>query len=469
MANAETKTHLSTAKRSIIIAGFLGALCCSALLYPSTRSGVGDLNSEITKQAFSEARTLRKQGNWAEAATAFKELADQSNPEAMLEYAKLLERGKGVAINVDEARRTLLLAAKHNFKRNGEAAFELARLLGKSSDKDDLESSFEWFSQAAKLGFQRAHVKIARHYALGIGVPVDNEKALEHFTVAARSSSTRTVQSFLDAVSKDARLAENLPDIRGLVENVLPFLEKEAYAGRATAAKALGRIYLRGQFRPLDLVKARFWLRQSSNYGDAGAKAELARLLLRKAKDGPDAQEALRLLNEAAAVNHAGALTDLGRLHLLQRFGLPRPEAVELLRRGAAATHPGSMVELAKLYLAGDLVEKDPARAVELLEHGSRLGHAGSRGLLARTVVAPDMVELRSAVFAQPETEVPASVEPISRTAKQAQQAEPQSEFTVNEAILGPNATSADTLIDEPSQTLPLTGATVITRFGRKS
>jgi len=68
-----------------------------------------------------------------------------------------------------------VVAAARQYYKRGE--FSLA--------KGDYKESFNWYIKAADLGSADAKERLGRQYALGLGVPVDNAKALSMWAAAA--------------------------------------------------------------------------------------------------------------------------------------------------------------------------------------------------------------------------------------------------------------------------------------------
>lgn len=389
MSNKEVTTKAATTATALIVAGLLSATASFALLNPSRiQADVQEMKNPVVSRILKKAKFLQNKGQWIESADLLKQYATPVNPTALLEYAKLLNRGWGVLRDLDKAREKLLLAVQQDFSKRGEAAFELAKVYRRSSGEDCERIAFEWFTKAAVWGFSKAHVELGRHHLRGIAVPVNTSKALKEFQIAARQGSATALLSFLKLVSKNPKLGRSLPPIDTLVAEAIPMLEQEAMQGKASSAKALGRLYRTDDLVPANLVQAKIWLRRGADLGDSGAMCDLALILLEGLPSHEDKLEALRLMRMATKLNNSGAITEFGRLHLKGGLGLKPSASVKLFKQGADAAHPGSMLELAKLYLGGKLVSRDQAEALKLLNRGAALGHTGSKSLLEKTLAA---------------------------------------------------------------------------------
>lgn len=444
MAEPQTRKPAGLFIRSTAVAlAFAGGISASAVLIflpgKSWPVAVSTNQNPVIKDALKRVRKLQAGGKWKQSAELLRPYATSQNPHVLLEYGKLLSRGWGVPRNLEKAREKLLLAVQQDFPKRGQAAFELAKVYRKSAGKDCARIAFEWFTKSALWGFPKAHAELGRHHARGIGVPVNIRRALDEFQIASRNGSAGALISFLKLISKDPKLGRGLPSLGELVANAIPLLEREALKGKASSAKALGRLYLDEALLKPNKAKAEVWLRRSADLGDSGAMCDLAMLLLEGLPSQSNIILALELLEQAATLKNAGAITELGRLHLNQRFGLKKENAVDLFKKGIWAAHPGSMLEMAKLHLAGKIVIKSEERALALLKRGAALGHEGSSSLLRK--------------LSNPE----------AQTAPAAKILKAKGSDTERKRRSSSTKTQKSTPLQHP-----LNGATVITPFGRK-
>ena len=387
MSKKEITSKAATTATALFVAGLLSATASFALLNPlQGQSSIETVQNPVISKILKKAKSFQKNGKWTDSAALLKEYATTANPIALLEYAKLLSRGWGVPRDLDKAREKLLLAVQQDFEKRGEAAYELAKVYRRSSGDDCARIAFEWFTKAATWGFTKAHVELGRHHLRGIAVPANTRKALREFQSAAHHGSATALLSFLRLVSKNPKLGRSLPPIDKLVSEAIPMLEQEALRGKASSAKALGRLYKTDDLVPANPVQAKIWLRRGAELGDSGAMCDLALFLLEGLPSHEDIAEALRLMRLATKLNNSGAITEFGRLHLKGQFGLNPSASVKLFKQGADAAHPGSMLELAKLYLDGKFVTRDRVQAVGFLKRGAALGHTGSKTLLEKTL-----------------------------------------------------------------------------------
>ncbi|MEP0945127.1 MAG: tetratricopeptide repeat protein [Rhizobiaceae bacterium] len=455
-------------KTSLFVAGLLAASASLVLLPADNLSKVEAVpQNPVIAKVLTDARKHHSKGRYLKAATLLKEYATSDNPLILLNYAKLLARGWGVPKDLDKARELLLMAVQHDFSERGEAAFELGRVYRQSRGPDCKRIAFEWFVEAAKAGHIKAHAQLGRHYARGIGVAVDMHSALAHYRIAARSGAANSLVSFVQRLdrSNDPDFAEF--DLAGLINEAIPALESEAAGGRGSSAKVLGRLYRDGVYVGIDQAMAQMWFERGARLGDSGSMVELAQLLQQTTRDPVNIKRSIALLERAADLRNAGALTELGRLHLTGRFGLDRSAARAFFKKGVEAGHAGSMLELARLHLQGKATRKDQTQAVKLLKRGAAKGHSGCKKLLAKMLKVE--IPASAEVLAKIVTIIPVTPTIVPQIDLQPKRINPTGVANpvapaVSEQQQAPSTRSIEAQL--PSS--PMTGATVNTRFGKK-
>lgn len=358
-------------------------LITGALLLTGDPDQMMPVPDPIAQQEMSQARTLLRKRNWKEAAKILGRNAVGSNVQAKYEYAMLYAKGWGVPRDLEKARNLLLQAVQRPFKDRARAAFELGRVYRLSKGEDCARIAFEWFTKAAKWGYEKAHNELGKSYARGIGVAPDIDQALKHYRIAAAHNSSSAVLQLVELLAKgNATTPANPERALAVLNEFLPRLEVAARAGDARAARCIGRVYSNNIIMKPNLEEAIKWLAIAAGLGDAIAMHDMALLILETKKEFAAAEDIIELLNESIERDYSAAITTLGRLHLQEKFGLPSRKAVKLFERGVIAGHPGSMEELGRLYLKGQYVPFNIKKAREMAEQGSRLKHAGSRKLL---------------------------------------------------------------------------------------
>jgi len=333
------------------------------------------------------AKNLQKQGELQESARIFEQYAIQGYPDAMFYLAKVYTKGWGVKPDLIKARWHLLNAVEYDFSYRGETAYQLGKLYQKSSGPDCNTIAVEWFKKAIKWKYFKAAVSLGTHYEKGIGISQDLDKAIYYYEMATHDGITiaalkhaQIISSGNFGVKRDIEYAATL--IKFAVEN----LELDVGRGKASAAKTLGRLYRDGISNIhlpeyTNLEKSVFWFRRASDLDNIGAKHDLAKLLLIIDEERHH-KEAIILLKTSANSGHGGAATSLGRMHLAEKYNLPKTDSIIWFSKGVDAGHTGAIKELAIIYYQGELVERDINIAIKLLQKGENKGHSQSIRLL---------------------------------------------------------------------------------------
>ena len=153
-------------KQAIAAGALLAGLCVPAL------AGLGE-----------DAVSAYSRGDYATAATLWRQLADQGDVTAQYRIGIMYNNGEGVPQNYTEAARWFRLAAEQG---NAKAQFLLGFLYaaGNGVALDDTEAA-RWFRRAADQGEARAQFLLGSAYAEGAGVPQDDVSARMWFELAA--------------------------------------------------------------------------------------------------------------------------------------------------------------------------------------------------------------------------------------------------------------------------------------------
>jgi hypothetical protein len=125
-------------------------------------------------------------GDYASAATLWRQLADQGDVTAQYRIGIMYNNGEGVPQSYAEAARWFRLAAEQGDPR---AQFLLGFLYaaGNGVALNDTEAA-QWFRRAADQGEARAQFLLGSAYAEGTGVPQDYVSARMWFELAAAQS-----------------------------------------------------------------------------------------------------------------------------------------------------------------------------------------------------------------------------------------------------------------------------------------
>ncbi len=344
------------------------------------------LNVEILEQ-LDQAKALQKQGMLFESAEIFEQYALQGYPDAMFYLAKAYEKGWGVPPNLNKARSYLLNAITYDFRYRGESAYQLGRLFQKSAGPDCHAIAVSWFKKALKWNYIKASLALGIHYERGLGVEQDFEKAIYYYEIAYQEGiSIAALKHARLIITGEFGFTKDLEHARELVRFAMIGLRKDALAGKASAAKTLGRIYRDAKLITPNTEEERQektikWFKLASDLGDAGAMHDLGQFLL-YIDEEKNQGEGIALLKKAANKGHGGAATTLGRMHMKEQYGFEKPGAVIWFEKGVKAGHTGAYKELAILYFEGELVDEDLEKAISLVQRGANKGDSSSKRLL---------------------------------------------------------------------------------------
>lgn len=125
-------------------------------------------------------------GDVASAAILLRRAAEQGVPAAQYRYAKLLETGEGVDIDLEAARRWTERAANSGHRR---AMHNLAVMYYYGSGAPrEFETAARWFQEAALLGLSDSQFNLALLFESGQGVPLSLADAYAWYMISANSS-----------------------------------------------------------------------------------------------------------------------------------------------------------------------------------------------------------------------------------------------------------------------------------------
>jgi len=129
---------------------------------------------------------LLEGGDAASAAALLLASAEQGVPAAQYRYAKLLETGQGVEIDLEAARRWTERAANAGHRR---AMHNLAVMhyYGTGTARD-FETAARWFQEAALMGLRDSQFNLALLFESGQGVPLSLADAYTWFLISANEN-----------------------------------------------------------------------------------------------------------------------------------------------------------------------------------------------------------------------------------------------------------------------------------------
>jgi TPR repeat protein len=153
-----------------------------------------------------------------EAAVTARRRADDGDVDAMVEFAELCWRGKGMAVDAELAIEYWGLAAEAG---SADAMARLGALWARGDAfGKDLEEALRWFRAGSEAGNRQCQWEMGRAFELGLGVSEDRMAALTYYRMAgdgpfdasipAMSMARRDYMRLMETIKKEAE--ERPPD-----------------------------------------------------------------------------------------------------------------------------------------------------------------------------------------------------------------------------------------------------------------
>jgi TPR repeat protein len=226
-------------------------------------------------------------------------------------------------------------------------------------------------------GDARAMTLLGELYANGLGVSMDEAKAVKWYKLAAdRGDRDAMFALAIFHVSRRGGLHDRSEAAR--------LFAAAAKLGHAGAAYDLGLLYLEGQLFPQDFARAAELFKQASQEGNAEAQYALATLYKQGRGVPQDEAEAARLLGLSALADNNDALLEYAielfngipikdkdgnlvkdKAGNVVREGRDKVKATQLLRKAALRGSPIAQNRLAWLLSVGDGTTLNPVEAIK--------------------------------------------------------------------------------------------------------
>ena len=310
-----------------------------------------ELTDAEVRQELSNLSEEVKNKNFIAAADGYRMLAKGGYTEAEKEYAKILEDGKLVAKNLDDAMDYYLRAAKNN---DSEAAFRYFRI---ASKKNAVDARF-WLMYSAISGYSEAYslvadelselgheedatffytlasncnhvnstVKLARRYLNGIGTK-KSEPYAKWYLEKLKSPPIYAMKLFFDLRKvKAEKPTEQMPkNYNGLLHSIANQAKANGYdtayfsiceilanRGDTKAAAKVGLALTDGRGCKQNVTKALEYLTEAAKRGNIDAYLALAKINLEGVFTEKNVRTALDLYAKAASLGSAEAYETLG-------------------------------------------------------------------------------------------------------------------------------------------------------------
>lgn len=364
------------------------AMCELAELYLS-----GELGNQNIKKAHELLLTAARRG--------------KGNSHAMCLLAKMYEDGDLGVPDLNTSLKWLEKAAKKNNR------YALAIIGQRYLSLSLFEKAQHYFELSAKKGGTRAMWHLAFIYEKGLGKDKSLPKAIELYTKAAKMGSINSIYSLnklyqlgelgkevfnnilneasllIGRTSSGIAVSVGLAQVKGELgdcpEKGFELLEKAANKRNPEAIEILAKLYQKGQYCPVDLIRSQYWFNELSKLyelaaekGNVQAICSLGYLYLngKLEKISNDTIEKARsLFLKAAQRDDIDSILTLAELYLDGLLGdYPLSEGLHWVEKAIVlcterAHKEGDIdaaVQLADIYMDNQLGVKSYSKATEL-------------------------------------------------------------------------------------------------------
>jgi TPR repeat protein len=228
--------------------------------------------------------------------------------------------------------------------------------LGRGVQRNE-EMAAYWYEKAANSGDPAAQQQIGYFYQLGIGVPRDLSRAAHWYQLAAAGGLAGGKMNLGVAYLWGLGVPQN----KALA---VQLFHEAADKGCGTAAGFLGDAYFLGVGVPKDVTAAEHWYSAGAKMRDPRSQFRLASMLSARSAEPQDLRKAASLLRESSDSGFVPAKLALGLLIANHPKLAEAPdEAVRLLEAAAAAGTWRSSAVLGALARDGRGMPADPKAA----------------------------------------------------------------------------------------------------------
>lgn len=296
-----------------------------------------------------------------EAVRYYKLSADHNCPNGLLNYGRVLLRGKGIAKDEKLGLHYINKAAGLDY---GPAQLLLGNIYfdGTETVKKDHIKSARYFKMAADKGIKSAQNSYGFMLLKGDGVQKDEELAAEYFKKSADQGDSEGQTNYAKM------LCENANDIQQAID----YFEKAADNGSIDALIALSSLYLKGKGVTTNFEKARQYAKRAADTNDP--KGHMAYgYFLEQIKDFGKAFE------EYKTAANAGEVTSMGNIARLYQFGLgckvDLKNAMKYFKMAADKGDPNSANSYAFLLQKGQAGPPNPDEIVKYYQIAVKANH----------------------------------------------------------------------------------------------
>lgn len=211
-----------------------------------------------------------------------------------------------------------------------------------------------------KQGERNRNLFLGLAYQYGIVLPADQEKAEEHFRLAAADADHLPTARYALADFLLTQATER----PGAQEEALGHLEFAANRGLTVAQQRLGDAYFNGTGTPRDTDKAAFWW-QLAGKKSTKARIAAADLALDTKTDAGEREKAVSFLEDEAETGNAAAAALLGTYHAYRSDQPSFDLALHWFEKAARFGEPRALTDIGYLYKTGKFDKADAGRACD--------------------------------------------------------------------------------------------------------
>lgn len=222
---------------------------------------------------------------------------------------------------------------------------------------------------AAERGMPEGQVLLGWSYALGVGVPQDDDKAFSLYRSAAEKGLTAAEYKF----GLMYEVGRGVPQDYAVAAS---WFQKAAIQGYALAQGDLGYMFYYGKGVPQDFAEAARWCRKAAEQGVPESQYSLGQMYWNGESVPQSSVEAARWFRKAADQGLPRAQTVLGNMYR-DGDGLPKDTGLALVwfRKAADQGWADAQNNIGAMYAAGNGVPASQTEAIKWLRLAARQGH----------------------------------------------------------------------------------------------
>ena len=300
---------------------------------------------------------------------------------------KIYLHGYGVEQDYQKAKEYFERSAAIDKNNGGNEQFELGHLYeyGKGVNKN-LSKALEYYQEAAKQGDADAQYKIDLHtgkilqsernidfekaldHTYGYTVPVDYDKAIKHYQLAADKGHIVSIYNIGYLLHESTSVKRNA--------EAASYFEKAAKLGNIYAQSTLASLYSIGQGIKKDKEKSFYWEKQAAEKGHLDSVKEIAYSYYKGYGVAKNFKHAITWYQKAIDMGDSESIFDLASMYE-KGEGVDKDfdKALVLYKRAAKLGYDVAQNELADIYFKGRGVDKDYKKSLYWAQKSADQGH----------------------------------------------------------------------------------------------